>query len=451
MGGVVLKGVDPEVIYRRRDFLFGDPSPEEVPEPPPEEPPAPPPEETPEPPPEETPEPPPEETPEPPPEETPEPPPEETPEPPPEETPEPPPEETPEPPPEETPEPPPEETPEPPPEETPEPPPEETPEPPPEETPEPPPEETPEPPPEDTGDEGAPPVNPILGTQGSDRLPGTDGMDLLYGLSGDDTMDGDAGRDLIDGGAGRDDLTGGEGGDWFVFADFDLGFDVVRDFVPGTDQIVLDHEDMQSIDDLGVFRFFYEDTPSAIVGFIGENGMMDRSMGGIILKGIRPGDLTEADFIFEDALPPELLDEAASDDLDGADVIAALFIRYEDRDALMDAASGIDDDGMAEASRRRKSFRRSRRAFHGRLRVVHRAAMSEKSTPGLSAWPGRLSLASHGVEFAPFQCTGPKISRAGRPCPVRRQSGRSSLKVRWPEIIVDTIDWRDMMSSRIAA
>jgi hypothetical protein len=44
------------------------------------------------------------------------------------------------------------------------------------------------------------------------------------------------------------------------------------------------------------------------------------------------------------------VDEAASDDLDGADVIAALFIRYEDRDALMDAASGIDDDGMAEAS-----------------------------------------------------------------------------------------------------
>jgi hypothetical protein len=373
MGGIVLKGVVAGDLSES-DFLFGDPltseetpepppeevpeppeespapPPEEVPEPPPEEPPAPPPEETPEPPPEETPEPPPEETPEPPPEETPEPPPEETPEPPPEETPEPPPEETPEPPPEETPEPPPEETPEPPPEETPEPPPEETPEPPPEETPEPPPEETPEPPPEDTGDEGAPPVNPILGTQGSDRLPGTDGMDLLYGLSGDDTMDGDAGRDLIDGGAGRDDLTGGEGGDWFVFADFDLGFDVVRDFVPGTDQIVLDHEDMQSIDDLGVFRFFYEDTPSAIVGFIGENGMMDRSMGGIILKGIRPGDLTEADFIFEDALPPELVDEAASDDLDGADVIAALFIRYEDRDALMDAASGIDDDGMAEAS-----------------------------------------------------------------------------------------------------
>ena len=30
------------------------------------------------------------------------------------------------------------------------------------------------------------------------------------------------------------------------------------------------------------------------------------------------------------------------------------------------------------------------------------------------------------------------------------QSGRSSLNVRWPEIIVETIDWRLMMSSRIA-
>jgi Ca2+-binding RTX toxin-like protein len=41
-----------------------------------------------------------------------------------------------------------------------------------------------------------------------------------------------------------DDLTGGEGEDLFVFADFDRGFDVIRDFVPGTDQIVLDHEGM---------------------------------------------------------------------------------------------------------------------------------------------------------------------------------------------------------------
>jgi len=30
-------------------------------------------------------------------------------------------------------------------------------------------------------------------------------------------------------------------------------------------------------------------------------------------------------------------------------------------------------------------------------------------------------------------------------------SGRSSLKVRCPEIIVETIDWRDMISSRMAA
>lgn len=31
------------------------------------------------------------------------------------------------------------------------------------------------------------------------------------------------------------------------------------------------------------------------------------------------------------------------------------------------------------------------------------------------------------------------------------QSGSSSLKVRTPETIVETMDWRDMMSSRIAA
>lgn len=45
--------------------------------------------------------------------------------------------------------------------------------------------------------------------------------------------------------------------------------------------------------------------------------------------------------------------------------------------------------------------------------------------------------------------------RTDRPAPIGQdfaiQSIRSSLNVRWPEIIVDTIDWRDMMSSRIAA
>lgn len=48
--------------------------------------------------------------------------------------------------------------------------------------------------------------------------------------------------------------------------------------------------------------------------------------------------------------------------------------------------------------------------------------------------------------------------KSGRPAPALHlvedapvYSGRSSLKVRWPEIIVETIDCRDMISSRIAA
>jgi Ca2+-binding RTX toxin-like protein len=178
-------------------------------------------------------------------------------------------------------------------------------------------------------------------------LTGTDDLDLLYGLGGRDVIDGGTGNDLIDGGFGRDDLTGGEGEDWFVFADFDRGFDVIRDFVPGTDQIVLDHEGMDAYDDLRFIRFNYEDTPSTLIRFLGEDGSVDKSMGGVVLKGIAPGEVTEADFIFAEGLPVDLSEAAAeAGDLDGAELIAALFVGQENGDASMEASAASADDGM---------------------------------------------------------------------------------------------------------
>jgi hypothetical protein len=63
---------------------------------------------------------------------------------------------------------------------------------------------------------------------------------------------------------------------------------VIRDFVTGTDQIVLDDEGMDAYDDLRFIRFNYEDTPSTLIRFIGEDGSVDKSMGGVRSASVGP-------------------------------------------------------------------------------------------------------------------------------------------------------------------
>jgi hypothetical protein len=84
---------------------------------------------------------------------------------------------------------------------------------------------------------------------------------------------------------------------------------VIRDFVPGRTRSCSTTRTWTPIDDLRFIRFFYEDTPSTRSFSSARTGAIDKSMGAIILKGIAPGDLTEADFIFAEGLPPELSDE----------------------------------------------------------------------------------------------------------------------------------------------
>jgi Ca2+-binding RTX toxin-like protein len=81
----------------------------------------------------------------------------------------------------------------------------------------------------------------ILGTWAANDIAAGLGNDSVSGGAGDDTLAGGAGNDTLVGGAGNDVLTGGDGVDRFVY-DSSSGssdIDTIKDFVKGTDKIVL--------------------------------------------------------------------------------------------------------------------------------------------------------------------------------------------------------------------
>ena len=75
-------------------------------------------------------------------------------------------------------------------------------------------------------------------------ITGSPGPNLLAGLTGNDTLQGGDGSDTLAGGLGKDSLTGGPGADDFLFntAAGRQGADIVRDFIRGADQILLDND-----------------------------------------------------------------------------------------------------------------------------------------------------------------------------------------------------------------
>jgi Ca2+-binding RTX toxin-like protein len=81
----------------------------------------------------------------------------------------------------------------------------------------------------------------ILGTSAANNIAAGLGNDSMSGGAGDDTLSGGVGNDTLVGGPGNDVLTGGDGVDRFVF-DVSLAnpdIDTIKDFVTGTDKIVL--------------------------------------------------------------------------------------------------------------------------------------------------------------------------------------------------------------------
>lgn len=81
--------------------------------------------------------------------------------------------------------------------------------------------------------------NTISGGNGSDWLFGSDGNDTLQGGGGDDFLFGGFHSDDLYGGAGNDHLKGGRDADRFIYESGDNGDDVIEDFDPALDHLVL--------------------------------------------------------------------------------------------------------------------------------------------------------------------------------------------------------------------
>lgn len=82
------------------------------------------------------------------------------------------------------------------------------------------------------------------------------GDDTLFGGGGNDTLNGGVGNDQLAGGLGKDRLIGGLGSDDFVF-DTVIGkkvIDVIDDFAPKFDQILLDSDIFGEAGALGVLK-----------------------------------------------------------------------------------------------------------------------------------------------------------------------------------------------------
>lgn len=78
----------------------------------------------------------------------------------------------------------------------------------------------------------------LLAADGNDTVTAGGGDDTIGGGAGNDLIDGGDGDDMISGGTGNDTITGGAGDDMFVYH-AGGGDDVITDFTPGEDTLLL--------------------------------------------------------------------------------------------------------------------------------------------------------------------------------------------------------------------
>ena len=155
------------------------------------------------------------------------------------------------------------------------------------------------------------------GGSGNDALHGDRGSDMLKGGEDNDYLNGGRGADSLEGEEGNDFLVGGRGPDSFIFNPFrdGEGNDVVADFNPNSDQLVLDLRladdatlgaiaEANGEDGLQFTDFLFFDTDPAdglqaavVLGDSGDGDLLiTHPTGTIELNGI-PSDVDPADLL----------------------------------------------------------------------------------------------------------------------------------------------------------
>ncbi len=125
----------------------------------------------------------------------------------------------------------------------------------------------------------------LLGGGNSDTVIGGDGDDNILGNWGFDELQGGAGNDTLNGGTGSDTMTGGTGADSFYFADFENRRDFITDFSTAEDVLVFDAGKFDGNFN-GVAEIAWDGGTSTIIRYLNENGVVDTSLGGIVLQGV---------------------------------------------------------------------------------------------------------------------------------------------------------------------
>ncbi len=127
----------------------------------------------------------------------------------------------------------------------------------------------------------------LIGGTGADTIQGGDGNDWIGGDDGANSLFGGAGNDTLSGGSGDDVLSGGAGADTFLFK-AGTGEDVISDFTPGEDRILLTGLGIASFAEL-----------QPLLAQEGASTAIDLGDGDVILvTGVAVADLAATDFLF---------------------------------------------------------------------------------------------------------------------------------------------------------
>jgi Ca2+-binding RTX toxin-like protein len=157
------------------------------------------------------------------------------------------------------------------------------------------------------------------GGSGNDEMFGGAGKDVLRGGQSDDRLQGGLGDDVLNGGRGDDLMVGGRGSDSFVFVGA-TGEDQILDFRSTKgDLIWIDAESVTDFASLTISR-------------VERGALVTWAEGSVLLRGVAPGDLTDAHFRFEPFPEEPPVGDEDSGGLDTLGAVSSMVLSFTSSD-----------------------------------------------------------------------------------------------------------------------